>query len=701
MLKKSITNGAPGLYNPGVDDQSVQPYVREPETIPQHLPKFFIYAPSGPSVKDKWAEQLLSGNERYIMYGEEAFLERSPYFTHQVLFANAVDKYGNAAMYVRLLGRNHGPKPTIRLWADVLKTTVDLYERNPDNSIKLDAVGDKIVTGQAQGYRIKLVVDYIAAEADKNLFGTLDPRVGDQVDASTGNTSTRYPILEMRHSFYGKNGNLAGIRLWGMTNENSFSVPSKMVNRERAYPFSFAVIRKNATTGNAKFVRSVYNETIMTVTLKPNTIDPTTEQRLHLSDRIVKEHENLTDTRYPLRFAEFDSLKVYQNNIDTLLEMFHAAEIPFLDMNSDFTADPSEKYMFNFLTGTDLSGNPYHSLNFVDSADSVRLSEETNVFAQGGDDGEMTPQNFAEDMAEYVARYGDPDDELMDDAFHVESHLYDSGVPMEQKYGLIKFIAERKDTLVMLGTHQYGERTLTQAEEMSVARSLLARINLYPESKLFGTPVYRAYVQGCSGRIRNSLYEGTISTLYEVAVKSAKYMGAGHGRFKGKFRFEGYPGHIVDDMYDLSIVFVPDSIRVRNWDLGLNYVARFDRKLFYFPAFKTVYSEDTSVLTSYLTACIFIQCNKALSKCQRVFSGRSDLPMPVFSKAVNDWLSEYLKDKFDDRVIIRPKAHFTSLDQARNYSWTVPLEIGAVGMKTVMTGYAVARRYESMQAENG
>lgn len=51
---------------------------------------------------------------------------------------------------------------------------------------------------------------------------------------------------------------------------------------------------------------------------------------------------------------------------------------------------------------------------------------------------------------------------------------------------------------------------------------------------------------------------------------------------------------------------------------------------------------------------------------------------------MNDWLSNELKDLFDDRhhqaegTLHRPRSSL-------NYSWTVPLEIGAPGMKTVMT----------------
>ncbi len=696
---KTIVNGAPGILNYGVKDESVRPYTRTPEELPQHLPKFIIYAQKGPCTLDEYPEQLLVGNERILMYGEETFVVPSKYFTHQILHANAVNSVGNSGMYVRVLGKNHGPKPTLRVWADVLPTTVDLYLRNTDGSIKLDIAGDPTVVGSAAGYMVKLVVDSITTEANKDDFGTLDPKVGDQVHPTTLATSTRYPLFEMRHSFYGGDGNLAGIRMWSQHTENTGNLPTKMINKERALPFNFGVIRKNTKTGNSSFVKTLFNEQYIMTTFKPDSVDPLTTRRMYFGERALEDFQNLTDTRYPLVYGEFGGLKVYQNNIDALLTMFHAAEVPFLDTNSDFGADPSEKYMFNFITGVNTKNVPYQSFVFVDSADSVRFSANTNVFAASGDDGEMSHENHAASTAEYMTRYANPDDELQDDAYHVESHFYDSGFPLEAKYDLIKFISERKDTFIHLCPFEFGERKLTQSEEFSVANALMSRLNLYPESTYWGTPVYRGLIQGCTGKVRNSAYTGHVSANYEIALKSAKYMGAGNGFFKSEFKFDGYPGHIVDSLYDLSIRWVPDSIRVRNWDTGLNWISRYDRKSFYFPAFKTVYVEDTSVLTSYLTACILLTCNKALSKCQRTFSGRSDLTMPQFTRAVNDWLSEYLNGKFDNRVIIRPQAYFTSLDEIRNYSWTVPLEVGAPGMKTVMTAYAVARRIEDMASE--
>ena len=81
-------------------------------------------------------------------------------------------------------------------------------------------------------------------------------------------------------------------------------------------------------------------------------------------------------------------------------------------------------------------------------------------------------------------------------------------------------------------------------------------------------------------------------------------------------------------------------------------MTRYDRTSYVFPAIKTVYGDDTSVLTSYLTACAIIQLNKIAHKAHRTFSGISGLTPAQFTKRVNDFVSEQVRGKFDDRFVI-------------------------------------------------
>lgn len=452
---KTIVNAAPGVVDLGLKDESTRPYGGAPEEIPQHLPKYFIYAQKGPL-----DEQLAVGGTRLNLYGDDTFTELSEYFNHQTFHSNLVNAEGNSAMYVRVLPTDAGPKPTVRVSLDVLPTKVDLYARNADRSIKKDVAGDPIVTGTADGYRVKFVVDHYATVQEAEDFGAADITVGSQTDPVTNVQSEKVPLFEIEHNFFGKDGNLAGFRLWPLNRENSGVLPTKMMARERAYPYNFAVVRKNKATNSASVVETIFGEQSIPVSFKPGVRDPLTNVRLHISERVVDPYQNLTDTRYDIEYGEFGRFKLYQENLDRLLKMFHAAEVPYLDIESDFTADPSEFTMFNFVSGTDTRNSPYHTYVFSDTSGAVDFGQFSNIYLAGGSDGTMSHQGHADLVSEYMKRYRDPNDELMEVANHVESHFYDTGFPLDNKRDLINFISERKDTFIHLTPYDAGDRPL-------------------------------------------------------------------------------------------------------------------------------------------------------------------------------------------------------------------------------------------------
>jgi len=222
----------------------------------------------------------------------------------------------------------------------------------------------------------------------------------------------------------------------------------------------------------------------------------------------------------------------------------------------------------------------------------------------------------------------------------------------------------------------------------------MARLNLFPESEYFGTRVYRGMIVGNSGRLRSSLNKEKLPMTMEVAQKTARYMGASNGMWKSGENFDGHPGSLIESMYDPTVTFVSDDIANRNWDVGLNWISRYDRSSFYFPAMKTVYTDDTSVLTAYPTACAILYLHKVVHLTHRTFSGTSGLTPAQFVQRVNDFVSAQVLGKFDNRFVIRPRATFTAMDEIRNFSWTLPVEIYAPGMQTVETAYIVSRRIQ-------
>lgn len=694
-MANQIVNAAPMVIDYGTQDLSTRLLPREPELIPQHLPKFYIFAQKGPITP-----QLVVGNERDLMFGTESFNLRGKYANHSTVFANLVNAEGNACMLQRVISEDAGPEATIIAWLDVLQTTVDLYERNTDGSIKLDTLGDPIVTGTAAGFNVKWVVTHHASVTDlQNSFGQLTNQSGDQVDPITSAQSERYPIFEIKASSKGEYGNSTGIRFWAPTTDTVAAMPTKMMAQHKAYPYFISLIRKPDALSAPKVTETLFGEQKIMVTLKPEVIDPLTDSRLYMDDVLIDAYQNLTDLRYPKLYGDFSDLKVYQDNIDLLVDLFHTAEIPYIDQFSDFTSAATDKHLFNFLTGVSSQNVPYHSFVFVDSTNTVRFSEFTNVYAAGGSDGTMDHTTHARLVKNDVDRYLDPNDELQELAVNVESIIYDTGFPMATKQALCSFIAQRKDTFVILSTHDVEDRILDASEEHSIAIALRTRLQMYPESDYFGTPVMRGMIMGRSARLRNSQYTKHLPLSAEVAIKSARYMGAGNGRWKNGFHFDGAPGSVVDYMYDINITWVPAAVRNRNWDVGLNWVQSYDRRSYFFPALKTVYDNDTSVLNSYFTAMAICQLNKVAHAAWREFSGISKLTNAQLVSRVNDFVIARTQNRFDSRFVIQPDAYFTDMDLLRGFSWTLPIKIYANNMKTVMTSFVQAYRMTDLQQQ--
>lgn len=688
-----IVNAAPMVIDRGAQDLSTRVLPREAEPTPQHLPKVYLYTQKGPTTP-----QLVSGVSRINMYGTDSFDLRKQYANHATVFSNAFDANANAQMIHRIVPDDIGPEGNLLLSLDVLATTVDLYEKNTDGSVKLDpATNLPIKTGDtATGYKVKWVVTSNTTALTAANFGQETIKPGDQTDTTTSTQSQRYPVIQLKASSLGAWSKNSGIRIWGVSEVNDAAFNTNVLSTNKAYPFRMAVINRATETSSAKVVETNFGEQSQTYVLKPNTIDSNTDKKMYLGDMFLDSYRNLTDLRFPKEFGQFGDMHVYDDNITFLLEKFVTAEIDQLDDFSDLAGDDDETYMFNMFSGTNSNGSPYNTFQFVTASNAVVLSEYSNIYADGGSDGTMDDASFAELVAIEVAEYTNPNSNLMDLAYHTESIIYDSGFPVETKKALCNFIGLRKDTFVVLGTHVAGNAALTASEENSLAISLRSRLQMFPESEYYGTSTMRGLIMGRSGKVLSSQYTGRLPCTYEVAVKSSKYMGAGEGSWKNGGNFDHAPGSIVTSMYDINVPFTSARVRNLDWDAGLNWVQTYDRTSLFIPALKTVYTDDTSVLNSYFTALAIGQLNKIAHAAWREFSGVSSLTNAQLANRVNEFVQGKVERRFDDRFVIKPGAYFTEADTLRGYSWSLPISIWASSLKTVQTTWVKAFRIEDL-----
>ena len=210
----------------------------------------------------------------------------------------------------------------------------------------------------------------------------------------------------------------------------------------------------------------------------------------------------------------------------------------------------------------------------------------------------------------------------------------------------------------------------------------------------------RGLVMGRSMRIRTSLWSHRVSPLYEVAVKAADYMGASNRVWKSGKAFDGAPGSILDYLTDVNVPYTPISVRNRDWDAGMNWVQSYDMKSNFFPALKTVYTDDTSVLNSFFTALGICEVVKVCERAWRYYTGNSKLSPAQRAQRIDEMITRQTQGIFDDRFIIEPETFYTEGDVLRGYSYSTRVKLYANNMVTVGTSFVQAYRMSDYAPTN-
>ncbi len=700
MTSNTIVNGAPMTLSRGTQDNSTRVPAVEAEVVPTHLPKIYLYAAKGPR-----GAQLVVGNARNQMYGDATFDLRSPFATHQTVLSNAVNTPGNSQMIERMIPVDAGPKANFLLSLDVLETTIVQNQRDAAGNFLLNpSTGLPIpITPAATlpGYKVKWVLSSITTkdpeDADSDIFGIAAQAPGDQTDGAE--QSVRYPIFQWWANSEGEIFNNSGLRIWAPTDDSSGGIKTNVLTDNKAYPFRMAAVRRLTATSSAKLVETEAGEPNFDFVLKEGQINAAVNDQISLGDIYLKKFQT-NDIRFAPKYADLANFKIYQENIDELLALFYALEKSHTGAGFDWTVGATdEMYMFNFLSGRSSLNSPYFTYEVdTEAVGSVRLSESTNLFAKGGADGTMNETLFAGLVSTAVSEYANPNSQLMDTAVNVESIIYDTGFPLLTKYDLCKVLAERKDTGVILSTHVVGGATLSSSEDHSVAVALRTKLQMYPDSDYFGTPVFRGLIMGRSGILRNSDYTKRLPLTIELAVKAATFMGAGNGFWKKDFLFDKAPNNVINLFDDVSNTFTPAVQRNKDWDVGLNYAMSYSRKQLYFPALKTAYDNDTSVLNSFFVMMCCIELQKVGERVHREFSGVTSLTNAQLIDRVNKEVEKRTTGRFAGMFKIEPAAFLSDADEQRGYSWSLPIKLYANGMKTVMTLSLAAHRMSDLDA---
>lgn len=684
-------NGAPMTYFYGTDDQSRRQIPREPETRPTHLPLFYTYAKKGR--EDVF---FLVGGSRQMVYGAETFDELGKYVTHQTICANLVNGQGNLCAYKRVRPSDANGPATLRIWMDVLEDDIPVYEREIDGSYVIDQFGARVPTGPTvPGYVVKYVSELISGDFGQATVGT-----GDQTDSGNTKQSSRYPFLDIEVDSFGAWGNNVGLSLWAPTQNSSNPIDDRILSQQKIYPFRIAPIERANPNTTGRRLETVGGEQYLDVVFKPETRNKFTLRDMFVEDILIEEYQDIKTVGYPPIYGPFGKVHAYVDSIETLIYDFYQAESAYIDAFSDITGEDDEEYKFNFISGVSSQNVPYHSFIInIDDQNAINLSENSAIYAGGGSDGTMDEDLFAELVSEDVVNFADRNHEYQNTAKYPISHIYDTGFPLQTKYDIGSVLAVRKDIVYVCSTYDVNGMAVSASDESSIGQALKTTLQMYPESEYFGTSTMRAIVVPRYGKLVTSKYRKKLPLTLEIAYKSAKYMGAGSRQWDSRESFEGEPGNISTLFTDISNTFTPATVRNKDWDNGLVGVLDYDRSSVFFPAFKTIYDNDTSVLNSYITVCAIAELEKIGEEVWRELSGRSDLSEAQLVSEVQERFNRKTTSMFAGRFVITPRAYFTADDRARGYSWTLEVTIYAPTMYTVQKLIITARRMSDLEEQ--
>lgn len=731
----NIPSAAPSIINLGIDDQSTVTIPRIPQSIPKHCPKVFSLTESGPE-----EETLCTAADLIRLYGITSFDNRSIYTTHQSPLITALVKAANMFVMKRITPPD-ATHAFVTLYMDVLASaTVPNYLRDAYGNIVHNNVGNPVLasaTGYTNtagvvltgltpqgsatvaGYTVKFTYDSVPFSVNSITHPVNLPShvTGDQVGGSE-----RYPIATFIHSFKGKKGNHTALRISAPTTVTGAVLPSVTMDTEKVYPYNFAVLtRPDANTGYTPSATLTGGKQVQGF-LKENIYDKVTDYPLYIGENFLPNYRLTDDPSYAKVYGELSQVTFYQKNIALLSEMFMTSEIAAgtvygCDFTTATAVAATDKFLFNIFGLTTSGGQPYKSVIFVDSNNSVRLSTVTQIPLGGGSDGTILDAagtyytSFDKQVGAYMANYADPENVLQDLARNVESEVYDTGFSLNTKKELAKIMLIRKNTIVhestfieplseepsLVSSVLTAQVSTEEADplqyHLGTAMVLRAYLALMPESEYFSTSVARATIHPGSYLLRNSKYKRRISPIIDYAYKRAKYMGAANGQWKSGNNYDGAPGSIIELGYDIWPNFVPKSQVFNAWALGLVFAAQYDLSSFHFPVNKTVYENDTSILNSDMVISAIAAINTTVAAVDRMFKGLEGIDPGLLSKKYNDEITARLKGCFDSKYRITPMAQFTSMDSNRGFSITVPVKIEGSVPNSVMVTYVIASRY--------
>ena len=275
-------------------------------------------------------------------------------------------------------------------------------------------------------------------------------------------------------------------------------------------------------------------------------------------------------------------IHMYSDNIKKIGELILTVE------DDETLTDP---YMVNLADAYNIDGMPYDHVVISQEDDSILLNSSRIMYLTGGTDGDISDTSIEELTRQYLVDLIYP--EILDQARYPFTHIFDTGVSIQTKKAFIQFLGKHDAFKIVLSTQDANMgRMNTKAEDLSMGAALYAECLLQPESVIKGTECFRAEIYQQCGYLADSTYRGIVPSTYDIMGKKSTYMSS--TAITGQPA--GLPNSAISAFKEWNWTPCDADHKQRSWDSGLNYFQYYDMTSVHWPAMRTVYRYDTSVL---------------------------------------------------------------------------------------------------------
>lgn len=556
-----------------VSDYSIYTPIKR-EILPLFLPIFFAKCQQGQCGVPVYLSDLSTAKQ---VFGEETFTVGSKYFSRESLYLTQL--LSRQGVFLTRMAASDAKEASVVLQLSVKRVQVPQYQRNEYGQFLIDEVTQEPIPiiDSSSGQPITepgLELKWTTRPLGKS--GNRDESINNLKIITQGsgvNQVVTYPILAAKASSVGEYGNNTGFKFF----TDIDNMDQKLVSNLSAIEYNFGIIRKNSNSDNPTTILSSFQNQFESFVAKPNAEDTRTARKVSFED--------VLDTNYVDKLPW--DLHLYSENIEAIGKLVMEVET-----NNEELDDP---YLVNLCEPYDLEGVPYSHVVLSTDDDSIHLNESRVIYLQNGEDGTIDDDTIEMLTRDYLNTIVYP--EILDSRRYPFTHIVDVGVHIETKYAFIDFLGKHEAFKVILSTQDTSlGRFNTKAEDMSTGSALFARCLLQPESVIKGTECCRAEIYQQAGYLNDSIYRDIVPSTFDICYKKSRYLSS--QTITGQAA--GLPNSEITFFKTWNWTPCDADHKQRSWDSGLNYFQYYNMTGIHWPAMRTVYRYDTSVLSNAL-----------------------------------------------------------------------------------------------------